>query len=103
MAYLAKRDGIINENEIEIYITFSRITQIIKMAQDYPQDFRVNKNDIAFLGNYTDWMQFLEKNGLRYYGKIHDGNKAKKCYTKIKPGNDNTTLEAKKLTIDFFS
>ena len=92
MAYQARRDGHINQNEIDEYIYFPNGCKALDGAKE-------------FHGTVEQFEDYLAETGKEYYGKIHDGNKV--VFNKQrnhKNTDDNKAVDhALSLTMDFFS
>jgi hypothetical protein len=62
MAYQAKRDGYVNEDEISEYIYFPNGCAALNGATEFD-------------GTVEEFEEHTLNQGKIYYGKIHDGNK----------------------------
>lgn len=87
MAYQAKRDGVINTNELGTYIRFHRDNKLIeKLAKADPYQFHIYRDGIDFFGGFDEFARYLEPRA-RYYGKIHGENQVRRIYLKKSENN----------------
>jgi hypothetical protein len=97
MTYKAKRDGIINENEIGVYILWPTANKALKEIAKDNDDFEINPDgSIEFYGNVTEF-----ESRYQWQGKVHDGNKVYKLGQRV--STDERVKHAQSITIDFLS